>query len=32
MYQQGNKVSVSIIHIEKDGTFIVEGKVYGRAR
>jgi hypothetical protein len=32
MYQQGNKVSVSVIHIEKDGTFIVEGKVYGRPR
>ena len=32
MYQQGNKVSTSIIHIERDGTFIVEGKIYGRSR
>ena len=32
MYIEGKKVDVSIIHVEKDGTFIVEGKVYGRPR
>ena len=32
MYVEGKKVDVSIIHVEKDGTFIVEGKVYGRPR
>jgi hypothetical protein len=32
MYQQGNKVAVSVINVEKDGTFMVEGKVYGRPR
>jgi hypothetical protein len=26
------KVQVDLIHIEKDGTFIVSGKTYGRAR
>ena len=32
MYVQGNKVQVDLINIEKDGTFIVAGKSYGRAR
>jgi hypothetical protein len=32
MYQKGNHVAVSVIHLEKNGTFIVEGKVYGRPR
>lgn len=32
MYVKGKNVQVDIIHIEKDGTFIVAGKRYGRAR
>jgi predicted Zn-dependent protease len=32
IYVNKSKVQVDIIHIEKDGTFIVAGKSYGRAR
>ena len=32
MYVKGKNVQVDLIYIEKDGTFVVEGKVYGRAR
>jgi hypothetical protein len=32
MYVQGNNVQVDIINIEKNGTFIVQGKVHGRVR
>ena len=32
MYVKGKNVQVDIIHIEKDGTFIVAGKSYGRPR
>ena len=32
MYVQGNNVQVDLINIEKNGTLIVQGKVYGRAR
>ena len=32
MYVHGNKVQVDLINIEKDGTFIVAGKTYGRPR
>jgi predicted phosphodiesterase len=32
MYVHGKNVQVDLIHIEKNGTFIVQGKVYGRAR
>jgi hypothetical protein len=32
MYVKGSNVQVDIINIEKNGTFIVNGKVYGRAR
>ena len=32
MYVQGKNVQVDLIHIEKNGTFIVQGKVYGRVR
>jgi hypothetical protein len=32
MYVHGKNVQVDLIHIEKNGTFIVNGKVYGRAR
>ena len=32
MYVKGKNVQVDLIYIEKDGTFTVEGKVYGRAR
>jgi predicted phosphodiesterase len=32
MYVHGKNVQVDLIHIEKNGTFIVNGKVYGRVR
>ena len=32
MYVKDKNVQVDLIHIEKDGTFIVGGKVYGRKR
>ena len=32
MYVQGSNVQIDLINIEKNGTFIVQGKVYGRAR
>jgi hypothetical protein len=32
MYVNGSKVQVDLINIEKDGTFIVAGKSYGRKR
>ena len=32
MYVKGSNVQVDLIYIEKNGTFIVNGKVYGRAR
>ena len=32
MYVKGSNVQVDLINIEKNGTFIVQGKVYGRAR
>jgi hypothetical protein len=32
MYVHGFKVQVDLINIEKDGTFIVSGKSYGRPR
>jgi hypothetical protein len=32
MYVKDKLVQVDIINIEKNGTFIVNGKVYGRAR
>jgi hypothetical protein len=32
IYVNKAKVQVDIIHIEKDGTFIVAGKSYGRPR
>jgi hypothetical protein len=32
MYVKGSNVQVDIINIEKNGTFIVQGKVYGRVR
>jgi predicted phosphodiesterase len=32
MEEIGKNVQVTIIHLEKDGTFIVHGKCYGRAR
>jgi predicted Zn-dependent protease len=32
IYVNGSKVQVDLINIEKDGTFIVAGKSYGRAR
>ena len=32
MYVKGKNVQVDLIYIEKDGTFTVEGKVYGRPR
>jgi hypothetical protein len=28
----GNQYQVDMIHIEKDGTFLVHGKRYGKAR
>jgi predicted phosphodiesterase len=32
MYVKGSNVQVDLIYIEKNGTFIVNGKVYGRPR
>ena len=32
MYVKGNNVQTDLIYIEKNGTFIVNGKVYGRVR
>ena len=32
MYVKGKNVQVDLIYIEKDGTFTVQGKVYGRKR
>jgi predicted phosphodiesterase len=32
MWVKGNNVQVDLIHIEKNGTFIVQGKVHGRVR
>ena len=32
MYVKDNNVQVDLIYIEKDGTFIVAGKRYGRSR
>jgi hypothetical protein len=32
MYVKGKNVQIDLIYIEKNGTFIVNGKVYGRAR
>jgi hypothetical protein len=32
MYVHGRNVQVDLINIEKNGTFIVQGKVHGRAR
>jgi hypothetical protein len=32
MYVQNSTVQVDLINIEKNGTFIVQGKVYGRPR
>ena len=32
MYVHGKNVQVDLIYIEKDGTFTVQGKVYGRPR
>jgi hypothetical protein len=32
MYVKASNVQVDIINIEKNGTFIVQGKVYGRTR
>jgi hypothetical protein len=32
MYVQDKNVQVDLIHIEKDGTFIVAGKRYGKPR
>jgi predicted Zn-dependent protease len=32
IYVNGSKVQVDLINIEKDGTFIVAGKSYGRKR
>ena len=32
MYVKGKNVQVDLIYLEKDGTFVVEGKVYGRPR
>jgi hypothetical protein len=32
MYVKASNVQVDVINIEKNGTFIVQGKVYGRAR
>jgi hypothetical protein len=32
MYVHGASVQVDLINIEKNGTFIVQGKVYGRPR
>lgn len=32
MWVKGKNVQVDLIYIEKDGTFTVQGKVYGRAR
>jgi hypothetical protein len=32
MYVNGKNVQVDLIYIEKNGTFIVNGKVYGRPR
>jgi hypothetical protein len=32
MYVHGKNVQVDLIYIEKNGTFIVGGKVYGRPR
>jgi hypothetical protein len=32
MYVNGKNVQVDLIYIEKNGTFIVQGKVYGRPR
>jgi hypothetical protein len=32
IYVNKAKVQVDLIHIEKDGTFIVSGKSYGRPR
>jgi hypothetical protein len=32
MYIRNKNVQVDLIYIEKNGTFIVNGKVYGRAR
>jgi predicted phosphodiesterase len=32
MYVEGKNVQVDLIYIEKDGTFVVSGKRYGRAR
>lgn len=32
MYVKGKNVQVDLIYIEKDGTFTVQGKVYGRPR
>jgi hypothetical protein len=32
MYVKATNVQVDIINIEKNGTFIVQGKVYGRTR
>jgi hypothetical protein len=30
--EHGKNVQVDLIYVEKDGTFIVDGKVYGRVR
>ena len=32
MYVKGKNVQIDLIYIEKNGTFIVQGKVYGRPR
>jgi hypothetical protein len=32
MYVDGKNVQVDLIYIEKDGTFVVAGKRYGRPR
>jgi hypothetical protein len=32
MYVEGKNVQVDLIYIEKDGTFVVAGKRYGKAR
>jgi hypothetical protein len=32
IYVKGKNVQVDLIYIEKNGTFMVNGKVYGRVR
>jgi hypothetical protein len=32
MYVDGKNVQVDLIYLEKDGTFVVSGKRYGRPR